>query len=49
MHVIMLQIFQDRDRVGDVADNCVNLANADQRDLDRDKKGDVCDLSQRSG
>lgn len=35
---------QDGDGVGDGRDNCRTTANADQADLDRDGKGDACDL-----
>ena len=34
----------DRDGIEDDADNCPNLANADQLDTDGDGRGDVCDL-----
>ena len=34
----------DQDSVLDVDDNCINVANADQADLDGDGAGDVCDL-----
>ncbi|MDP2600871.1 MAG: thrombospondin type 3 repeat-containing protein [Deltaproteobacteria bacterium] len=34
----------DLDGVGDNNDNCPNLPNADQADLDADKIGDLCDL-----
>src|SRR5262245_16097465 len=33
----------DHDGVADVADNCPNLANADQADTDRNAVGDACD------
>ncbi len=33
----------DGDGVNDLADNCVDIANADQADLDGDGLGDVCD------
>ncbi len=33
----------DADRVPDSTDNCPDLANPDQADLDRDRLGDVCD------
>lgn len=33
----------DRDGVVDDSDNCVNDANADQLDTDKDEKGDACD------
>ena len=34
----------DGDGVPDVADNCVNVPNADQHDHDGDGRGDVCDV-----
>ncbi len=34
---------QDGDSVPDETDNCPMLANTDQKDLDNDKLGDVCD------
>jgi hypothetical protein len=34
----------DGDGVGDVCDNCPDVANADQADADGDKMGDACDL-----
>lgn len=33
----------DRDGVADTADNCPSVHNPDQRDADRDGRGDVCD------
>lgn len=33
----------DEDGVADTADNCLTVANADQRDLDHDAAGDACD------
>ncbi len=33
----------DGDGVIDLADNCVDIANADQSDIDGDGLGDVCD------
>lgn len=34
----------DRDGVLNANDNCVNIANADQKDTDKDGEGDVCDV-----
>jgi len=34
----------DGDEVSDDADNCVNVANADQADFDNDGEGDACDI-----
>jgi hypothetical protein len=34
----------DGDAIADSKDNCPEVANADQADLDKDGKGDVCDL-----
>ncbi len=36
---------QDQDGVPDDQDNCVDVANADQKDSDGDQTGDVCDYS----
>ncbi|MCH7822626.1 MAG: thrombospondin type 3 repeat-containing protein, partial [Proteobacteria bacterium] len=33
----------DLDRVPDDADNCPNIANPDQSDVDKDQIGDLCD------
>jgi hypothetical protein len=33
----------DLDGVPDISDNCIDVSNANQADLDRDGKGDVCD------
>ncbi len=33
----------DGDGVNDASDNCTKVANANQSDIDRDGKGDVCD------
>jgi hypothetical protein len=34
----------DGDKIPDIKDNCPEVPNADQADLDKDGKGDVCDL-----
>jgi hypothetical protein len=34
---------QDEDGIGDSADNCPTVANADQKDTDEDGQGDACD------
>lgn len=39
----------DGDGVRDTFDNCVNTANADQVDIDRNGRGDVCDDFDRDG
>jgi hypothetical protein len=36
----------DGDGIPDCIDNCINVANADQADIDADGKGDVCDHDQ---
>lgn len=33
----------DGDTIADTVDNCVNVANKDQKDSDKDKQGDACD------
>lgn len=35
---------RDGDGIGDATDNCPDILNPDQRDVDRDRIGDVCDL-----
>lgn len=39
----------DDDGVIDIRDNCVQMANADQLDVDRNGRGDVCDDFDRDG
>lgn len=39
----------DKDGVPDMTDNCVSVANADQADLDKNGRGDVCDDFDRDG
>ena len=34
---------RDNDGISDIIDNCIGLANADQRDQDSDNVGDLCD------
>jgi hypothetical protein len=39
----------DLDGIPDVSDNCTNVANADQEDIDGNNRGDVCDDFDRDG
>lgn len=39
----------DKDGISDVADNCPFIENIDQRDIDRNGNGDVCDDFDRDG
>jgi len=33
----------DADGIADIIDNCINVANADQQDIDSDGYGNICD------
>ena len=37
----------DRDGANDLTDNCIFIANPDQRDRDHDSRGDACDIAGR--
>lgn len=39
----------DKDEIGDANDNCVDTPNPDQKDLDQNGRGDVCDDFDRDG
>ena len=39
----------DKDGVPDMRDNCVSLANSDQKDLDQNGRGDACDDFDKDG
>lgn len=40
---------QDKDGIPDIRDNCVSVTNADQSDMDGNKRGDVCDDYDKDG
>ncbi len=46
---LFVKVDSDKDGVSDEYDNCPNVSNVDQRDIDRNGKGDVCDDFDRDG
>jgi Thrombospondin type 3 repeat len=39
----------DKDGAPDIRDNCISIANSDQRDIDNNGKGDICDDFDQDG
>jgi hypothetical protein len=46
---VFVQADSDKDSVSDTVDNCPNVANSDQLDIDRNGRGDVCDDFDKDG